>query len=94
MSLELYSTGLYWSRHREHCAARLHGGAIVARTAADALAIQWPIDVEHVYYVPETGVRQIQRLGEPQRDMTAEEVKWCDAVLRHLCEPMTERTDP
>jgi len=73
---DLYATRLRWYGY-SGC-AKLHGYH-VALTEPPAICGSIVVALD---YIPEVGVRQIQRLGEPMSDMTADEVASADALLR------------
>lgn len=79
MSDALYSTRLRWSAGRG--AAMLHG-RIVPLTGPPVLAGQ---PVHAVDYTPEVRCFEIRRRAcDPVDDMTADEVREADALLRRL----------
>ena len=82
MSHALYATRLYWAGTRGGV-AKLHG-RIVQLHAAPHIAGQPVVAID---YVPEIGLCQVQLVGERPRDMTPEEVREADAVLRAVVTP-------
>ncbi|MBP6777291.1 MAG: hypothetical protein KA151_08560 [Piscinibacter sp.] len=77
MSHDLYSTRLYWAGTRGGI-AKLHGLRVELRAAPRFGGAA----VVAVDYIPEVGLRQIQPLASPWRDMTDDEVREADAALR------------
>ncbi len=82
MSHALYATRLYWAGTRGGI-AKLHGRSV-------ALYAPPHIDgapVVSIDYVPEICLRQIQPIASGWRDMTDDEVRQADAVLRAVVTP-------
>lgn len=82
MSHALYATRLYWAGTRGGI-AKLHGRSVELHAAPHIGGAR----VVGVDYVPEIGLRQIQPLAGPWRDMTDDEVRDADAMLRALASP-------
>lgn len=78
MSHALYSTVLLWSVTRG--IAKLHG---VLAAVGEPLTLMGR-RVAEIDYIPEIGRRSILFAGEPLRDMTDDEVRAADALLREL----------
>lgn len=82
MSHALYATRLYWAGTRGGV-AKLHGRCVPLHApphigGAPVVAID---------YVPEIHLRQIQPLASAWRDMTDDEVRQADAMLRAVVRP-------
>ena len=82
MSHALYTTRLYWAGTRGGV-AKLHGRRVELHAPPHFAGAP----VVGVDYVPEIGLRQIQLVAEPWRDMTADEVREADATLRAVVAP-------
>lgn len=82
MSHALYATRLYWASKRGGI-AKLHGRSV----ALHAPPHFGGAPVVGVDYIPEIGMRQIQPVAEPWRDMTDDEVRQADATLRAVVTP-------
>ena len=82
MSHALYATRLYWAGTRGGV-AKLHGRCVELHApphigGAPVVAID---------YIPEVHLCQIQPLASAWRDMTDDEVRQADAVLRAVVTP-------
>lgn len=81
MGDDLWQTRMRWYGY-SGC-AKLHG----RRVPLVAPPLIPGITVVCIDYVPEIGMRMVQPLGEPLRDMRDDEVLVVDALLRELCGP-------
>lgn len=77
MSHALYATRLYWAGSRGGV-AKLHGRT-AALHAAPHFGGQPVVGVD---YIPDIALHQIQPVGERWRDMTDDEVREADGMLR------------
>lgn len=82
MSHALYATRLYWAGPRGGI-AKLHGRCVQLHAPPHITGRA----VVGVDYIPEIGLRQIQPVGGPWRDMSDDEVADADAVLRAVVAP-------
>ena len=82
MSHALYATRLYWAGTRGGI-AKLHGRCVDLHVPPH-FGGEPLVSVD---YVPEIGLCQIQRVGEPRRDMTDAELAEADAMLRAVVAP-------
>ena len=84
MSSRLYATRLWW--HGAGGGAKLHGFEV---RLIEAPRINEQV-IKSIDYVPEIRLQSVQFFGEPQREMTREEVLQADMILRRLCAPDSE----
>lgn len=82
MSHALYATRLYWASSRGGV-AKLHGRCVPLHAPPHIGGAP----VCAVDYVPEIHLRQIQPVACAWRDMTDDEVRQADAVLRAVVTP-------
>lgn len=80
MSHALYSTRLFWSGRSGF--AKLHG-RMVQLSAAPVLAGPSILMID---YSPEVRCVEILRYGEARREMTRDEIRAADALLKQLTE--------
>lgn len=81
MSDALYSTRLRWCSSRGGC-AMLHG----RRVGLDLPPVIGGHPVAAIDYTPEVQVRRIRPSpADAERDMTCDEVREADALLRAIC---------
>jgi len=80
VSHQLYFTRLFWDGRRG--VAKLHGRT-VELTAAPALPGP---PLELIDYAPEVRCCEILRHGERRREMTTDEIRGADALLRNITE--------
>lgn len=90
MSSALYSTRLY-AHSGTVRVAKLHGVYVSATTERLVLA---GTPMERCDYVPEIGLAHcLPERGEP-RDMTPDEIRAADELLRAVHQPATDRSQP
>ena len=61
-----------------------HCGRVVALSEAPHIS---GVRVEQIDYAPETNIASIRYQGQHDRDMTSEECKSAQALMRHLLPP-------